>query len=136
MARRIVTGMARARRSAAGLSKVSMTLPAELAWRLRVKATMAGIGLGDLCVDALKPLVTDDHLPWDRYRPRPPGEPSDGRQEASQEVQADPAIEAGQFNGDPAVSPPAPAPGEGEGGKRPRRTIQEQAARFGRRKAG
>jgi hypothetical protein len=133
MARRLGLGSATVRRAKAGLIKVSMTLPAELAWRLCTKAKMMRVGLGEMCADVLQPLVAEDKLPWDRYKMMLPGVSSPSLPVTTGEGLGKDAAATLPVAGD--VPPPALDPPSGAGQKG-RKTPAETADAIRRRKAG
>ena len=125
MARRLGLGKATARRTSAGVAKVSMTLPYELAWRLGVRSRMLRVALGEMCSDALWTIVEGEQMPWDRYKARLLDVPKDS-----------PPVTTGEGGGKDVdgtltvredVPPPAPVPASG-GGQKGRKDPAEVAA--------
>jgi hypothetical protein len=130
MARKILSSAPRLKRQAAGQGKVSMHLPAELAWRLRVKSIMEGVGLGELCEAALWPVVGEDNLPWERYKRKMLGTPSDGRQAGTEGSEGKDPVESAPIAETLPAATAAPGSGGGEKGRKdPAKTRASIASR-------
>jgi hypothetical protein len=103
-------------------SKVQLSLDDEIAWRLRVYATMKGVAPGQIVEGWIRPHLKGVRMPYDAYRRGV--NPSTGGPE---EVSASPADEARDSGAtlpiaetltSPGGDAPAEVPGQGRGARK------------------
>src|SRR4051794_40474603 len=102
-----MAGQARPRE---GKSKITLTMDAEVVWRLRTIATMQGVAPGALAGPWIRPHVSRVRLPYDAYRR--------GAVPADRADDDGATLPIAEGPTPPGGESPAAGPGQGQGRKR------------------